>query len=299
MARFGHIESYEYNEPDLFDSVKSDTGSMVVKITENQLRCLESCGSGSYGMVKKELLNGKAVAVKYFHSRICLLDEIQNLISLSHPNIIKFIGIGPEESLVMEYSEIGSLHQILHVQIDVHYSLDHAIGWCLQAASALAYLHSLKPRPMMHRDLKPANLLLFDGGRTVKLCDFGTLRRVGGQVSYGLGTVAYMAPEVFQTTDYTEKCDVYSWTVLLWEVITRQEPYKGMESAQIMFSVCNGKRLPLPDGADPVLLKLMSLAWHDNPTVRPSMRKVESILQDLFKIDYDTEILSYSNSQSL
>lgn len=123
-----------------------------------RLSCsIQNCGSGSYGAVKCAVWKDKIVAVKIPH-RDKNDDEIKHLTVLNHSNIIKFFGIVKKDqkySLVMEFSEIGSLSRILHERTDVEYSLSHVINWCLQTACGLAYLHSLKPRPMMHRDLKP------------------------------------------------------------------------------------------------------------------------------------------------
>lgn len=132
-----------------------------------------------------------------------------------------------------------------------------------------------------------SSILLFDNGKTVKLCDFGTLRRVDTQVTQEKGSIAYMAPEVIKTQSYTEKCDVYSWGVLLWEMITRERPYSDREACQVIFAVIDGRRLQLPQKVHPIFLKLMTFSWDDEPEKRPDMNTVQEIMQELFAIVVD------------
>ncbi|KAL7741168.1 hypothetical protein ACLKA6_018192 [Drosophila palustris] len=99
----------------------------------------------------------------------------------------------------------------------------------LQCAKGVAYLHGLNPK-IIHRDLKSQNLLLLDNYRTLKICDFGTLRPLATMMTV-VGTAAYMAPEVYASTqvdlgsDYTEKCDVYSFGIVCWEIMSQKKPF--------------------------------------------------------------------------
>jgi mitogen-activated protein kinase kinase kinase 7 len=116
------------------------------------------------------------------------------------------------------------LSEVLHSRPHRRYSAGHAISWALQCARGVSYLHSLQPK-VIHRDLKPPNLLLVDkGGTQLKICDFGTARDLTtlGHLTNNQGSAAWMAPEVFEGSIYTEKCDVFSWGIILWEVIIVQ-----------------------------------------------------------------------------
>lgn len=129
----------------------------------------------------------------------------------------------------MEYAEGGSLYNVLHGETPngarAEYTAAHAISWALQTAKGVAYLHAMTPKPVIHRDLKPPNLLLVDGGRVLKICDFGTACERQTHMTNAKGSAAWMAPEVFEGCEYTEKCDVFSWGVILWEVLTRMKPF--------------------------------------------------------------------------
>lgn len=100
----------------------------------------------------------------------------------------------------------------------------------------------MRPNPLIHRDLKPPNLLLINDGRILKICDFGTVADKATLMTNNKGSAAWMAPEVFEGSSYTEKCDVYSWGIIFWEVLSREQPFKLLnDTYRIMWSVHKGK----------------------------------------------------------
>lgn len=96
----------------------------------------------------------------------------------------------------MEYAEGGSLHSFLHGTAKPYYSAAHAMSWACQCAEGVAYLHGMRPKPLIHRDLKPLNLLLVNKGRNLKICDFGTVADKSTLMTNNKGSAAWMAPEV-------------------------------------------------------------------------------------------------------
>ena len=157
------------------------------------------------------------VAIKYFETEVEKAEfniERRQLARVRHPHIIQMFGacLHPFVLLVMEFAECGSLYKVLHqAKPPPEYNAGHAISWCLQCAKGVAYLHSLKPKPLIHRDLKSPNLLLVNQGLTLKICDFGTACDKSTVMTNNKGSAAWMAPEVFEGSTYSEKCDVFRW----------------------------------------------------------------------------------------
>lgn len=98
------------------------------------------------------------------------------------------------------------------------------------------------------------------------------------------GSAPWMAPEVFEGSTYTEKCDVFSWGIILWEVLSREQPFKDIELTYgIMWNVHKGNRPNLIEGCPKPIESLMVSCWDADPSVRPSMLEVVEIMEELCK----------------
>lgn len=250
----------------------------------------QTVGKGSFGTVYKGKWRGIFVAVKYIEhetERDAFLTEVRQLSRVEHPNIVALYGAcskRPNVCLVMEYAEGGSLYNILHCSPRVKYTAAHAMSWALQCADGVAYLHSMKPKPLIHRDLKPPNLLLVKGGTVLKICDFGTVTDKSTMMTNNKGSAAWMAPEVFEGSNYTEKCDVFSWGIILWEVLSREQPFKDIQyTYSIMWSVHKGIRPTLIEGLPKPIEHLMTACWGSDPKNRPSMHEVVELMREFCK----------------
>ncbi|KAF6114884.1 mitogen-activated protein kinase kinase kinase 7 [Phyllostomus discolor] len=159
------------------------------------------------------------------------------------------------------------------------------MSWCLQCSQGVAYLHSMQPKALIHRDLKPPNLLLVAGGTVLKICDFGTACDIQTHMTNNKGSAAWMAPEVFEGSNYSEKCDVFSWGIILWEVITRRKPFDeiGGPAFRIMWAVHNGTRPPLIKNLPKPIESLMTRCWSKDPSQRPSMEEIVKIMTHLMR----------------
>ncbi|GMI27431.1 hypothetical protein TeGR_g679, partial [Tetraparma gracilis] len=156
-----------------------------------------------------------------------------------------------------------------------------------EAAHGMAYLYSRDP-PVQHQDFKPANLLVMDDW-SVKISDFGlsksditlsstTMTQAGGANG---GTLVYMAPEVHDEEPFTEKCDVYSYGVSLWEISTGKVPFEGLKMSQLIRKVCDKGERPSTDGFDEGMKKLVEKCWARDPDERPNFEEIKEVLRTL------------------
>ena len=150
-----------------------------------------------------------------------------------------------------------------------------ACGGC----RGMIYLHSGNP-PVLHRDLKSANLLL-DDSYAAKIADFGLSRIKATERSMtgNCGTVQWMSPECLASSDYAEPADVYSFGIILWELLSRECPFDGQTPIQCALGVLNNDaRPPIPDWCPPALASLIRRCVTRQPSERPTF---EQILEEL------------------
>ncbi|KAM9338836.1 mitogen-activated protein kinase kinase kinase 7 [Symphorus nematophorus] len=272
------------------DIIETPPGYPFEEINYEDIEVEEVVGRGAFGVVCKAKWKGKDVAIKTIESeseRKAFIVELRQLSRVNHPNIVKLYGsCHSPVCLVMEYAEGGSLYNVLHGAEPLpYYTASHAMSWCFQCSQGVAYLHGMKPKALIHRDLKPPNLLLVAGGTVLKICDFGTACDIQTHMTNNKGSAAWMAPEVFEGNNYSEKCDVFSWGIILWEVITRRKPFDeiGGPAFRIMWAVHNGTRPPLIKNLPKPIESLMTRCWSKDPSQRPSMEEIVKIMTHLMK----------------
>ncbi|XP_072218842.1 mitogen-activated protein kinase kinase kinase 7 isoform X1 [Leuresthes tenuis] len=272
------------------DMLETPPGYPFEEINYEDIEVEEVVGRGAFGVVCKAKWKGNDVAIKTIESeseRKAFIVELRQLSRVNHHNIVKLYGACKNPvCLVMEYAEGGSLYNVLHGAEPLpYYTASHAMSWCLQCAQGVAYLHGMKPKALIHRDLKPPNLLLVAGGTVLKICDFGTACDIQTHMTNNKGSAAWMAPEVFEGNNYSEKCDVFSWGIILWEVITRRKPFDeiGGPAFRIMWAVHNGTRPPLIKNLPKPIESLMTRCWSKDPSQRPSMEEIVKIMTHLMK----------------
>lgn len=233
---------------------------------------LQWLGSGAQGAVFLGKLFAEEVAVKKV--RDIKETDIRNLRKLNHPNIINFKGVctqAPCYCIIMEYCPYGQLYEVLRDGKEIPPAL--ILDWSKQIASGMNYLHSHK---IIHRDLKSPNVLVAKND-VVKISDFGTSREwneKSTKMSFA-GTVSWMAPEVIRNEPCNEKVDIWSFGVVLWEIITKEIPYKDVDSSAIIWGVgSNSLHLPVPDTCPEGFKLLMRQCWSAKPRNRPSFRQI-------------------------
>ncbi|KAI7809293.1 receptor-interacting serine/threonine-protein kinase 2 [Triplophysa rosa] len=240
--------------------------------------------------------------------RNCLLKEAEVLHKARFNHIIQIFGVCNEPEffcIVTEFMTNGSLDELLHEK-----DMYPVVAWPLrlrilyEIALGVNFLHNMSP-PLLHHDLKTQKILL-DGEYHVKIADFGLSKWRQLSITKGSGskpaemggTVIYMPPEEYEPSKNRRadvKYDMYSYAIIMWEVLSRRIPYEDATNPmQIMFSVLRGSRpdtgpdsLPTDIPSRETLINIMTCGWTTNPEERPSfLRKYtpEQILKTVGKI---------------
>ena len=267
------------------------------EIKLKELTFPENCyiGTGAFGDVKLAYWRKTLVAVKFLKSNfenkeeqvIPFIEEFNLLKSLRHPNILLYIGgciSGPQHFLVTEYCEYGNLFEFLHNENNNFELTDiERLNIALEIAQGINYLHSFKP-PILHRDLKSLNILL-DSNFEVKICDFGWARLKNIHMTRLRGTFQWMAPEVILKENYTEKADVYSFGIILWELWSKDPPYKGILAKDVANLVKKDKnfRPKIPEIVPDEISDLMKKCWDYEPQKRPSFNKIINYIEEYMR----------------
>ncbi|KAI3854154.1 hypothetical protein MKX03_033606 [Papaver bracteatum] len=208
--------------------------------------------------------------------------EVTLLFRLQHPNIVTFVAAckkPPVFCIIMEYLAGGSLKKYLHQQEPHSVPLDLVLKFSLDIARGMHYLHN---QGILHRDLKSENLLLGED-MCVKVADFGIscLESQCGSGKGFTGTYRWMAPEMIKDKHHTKKVDVYSFGIVLWELLTALTPFQDMTPEQAAFAVSRkNARPPLPTACPVKLSHLINRCWSSNPDKRPYFDEIISVLEN-------------------
>ncbi|KAI3435572.1 hypothetical protein D9Q98_001637 [Chlorella vulgaris] len=257
---------------------------------KDQVHMSKLLGVGASGCVYAATWEGQQVAVKMLHPTTvdegAFAREVSVMAALDHPSIIRVMAACLELPLaVIQELGAGTLHDQLHQR---HCRPQYGLFMQLaeDVAAALAHCHSQRP-PVVHRDLSARNVLLGMDGRA-RLADFGLAaakRRtyLSLDKTAALGTAAYMSPEAMQAGQISERTDVYSYGVLLWELLTGREAWEECVSPmQIIFAVAVERRRPaIPSGCPPAIARLLKECWRHNAPLRPSFAEIVSRLSKM------------------
>ncbi|XP_057836333.2 uncharacterized protein LOC131046587 isoform X2 [Cryptomeria japonica] len=299
------IEDSDNDDP-LFNAIIVEAEAIVrglQTIKNADLEELQELGSGTFGTVYHGKWRGSDVAIKRiknccFSGRASQQDSLKAdfwkeaclLAQLHHPNIVAFYGVisdGPGGTLgtVTEFMVNGSLKQNLQWN---DRSIDHRkrIVLATDAAIGMEYLHS---KNIVHFDLKCDNLLvnMKDPQRPIcKVADFG-LSKIKHQtlVSGGArGSLPWMAPELLNGSSsmVSDKVDVFSFGIVMWELLEGKEPYTDMHYGAIIGGiVSNTLRPPVPNQCEASWKSLMERCWATDPVTRPSFTEIVDELRSM------------------
>uniref|UniRef100_G3Q9A0 mitogen-activated protein kinase kinase kinase n=1 Tax=Gasterosteus aculeatus TaxID=69293 RepID=G3Q9A0_GASAC len=257
-----------------------------------ELSLEEVIGVGGFGKVYRGTWRGGLVAVKAARqdpdedisvTAQNVRQEARLFAMLTHPNIISLKGVclaEPNLCLIMEYASGGPLSRALAGRRIPPHIL---VNWAVQIARGMLYLHCEAIVPVIHRDLKSNNILLAQPienecmeGLTLKITDFGLAREWHKTTKMSTaGTYAWMAPEVIKSSTFSKGSDVWSYGVLLWELLTGEAPYKGIDGLAVAYGVAVNKlTLPIPSTCPEPFSQLMSGCWDQDPHHRPNFSSI-------------------------
>uniref|UniRef100_A0A8C4GK06 Mitogen-activated protein kinase kinase kinase n=1 Tax=Dicentrarchus labrax TaxID=13489 RepID=A0A8C4GK06_DICLA len=233
----------------------------LLEIDFSELTLEEIIGVGGFGKVYRAVWRGSEVAVKAARrdpdedaeqTLESVRQEAKLFAMLNHPNIMGLLGVcllEPNLCLVMEYISRG-----------------------------MHYLHSQAIVPIIHRDLKSSNILILErvemedlSNKTLKITDFGLAREWHRTTKMSAaGTYAWMAPEVIRSSTFSKGSDIWSYGVLLWELLTGEVPFRGIDGLAVAYGVAMNKlALPIPSTCPEPFARLMEDCWSPDPHSRP------------------------------
>jgi len=280
---------------------------LVIDFT--RVRLATPIGEGATCVVFSGFLDGVTpVAIKRFHPQDInaavikmYVREVSVSAHLHHPNILGTLGVLvelPTLSIILELCEKGSLFSVLQRAVEVHgrlraegdfLPLAKRVSYATDVAAAIAFLHDQTP-VILHLDIKSLNVLV-NASDTAKLSDFGEARTVQQHPhnedeqfvtkTPGRGTPNWQAPEVIRSaTAYTTAADVYSFGMVLYELIVGRPPFAKVEAWKIGYMVAEmGKRPELPSDSG-LLGTLAEACWHPEATERPTAAELEQELHE-------------------
>lgn len=255
-------------------------------------------GEGAHGKVYEGRYGDRIVAIKVLNrgrdaeERVALegrfAREVNMMSRVKHDNLVKFIGAckDPLMVIVSELLPGMSLRKYLGSIRPNQLDLRLALNFALDIAKAMDCLHA---NGIIHRDLKPDNLLLTANQKSVKLADFGLAREetVTEMMTSETGTYRWMAPELYSTVTlrqgekkhYNNKVDVYSFGIVLWELVTNRMPFEGMSNLQAAYAAAFKQERPnLSDEISPELAFIIQSCWVEDPNMRPSFDQIIRML---------------------
>ena len=267
------------------------------EVPRDRIKLLRLLGRGQFGEVWEGRWNETIeVAVKMLKTgsmkKEDFLKEAMVMKKLSHPKLVQLYAICSESEpiyIITELMSLGSLQKLLQSPEGKKIKLPDLIDVSAQVASGMAYLEK---NNFIHRDLAARNVLVKENN-LVKIGDFGLSRFVSPDQNVSdeddpdvKFPIKWTAPEAALTKRFTTKSDVWSFGILLYEIITYgRVPYPGMTHHEVLMSVKDGYRMEQPDGCPDDLYNHMRRCWREKPEERPTFESLQYDLEDYFIIE--------------
>ncbi len=264
------------------------------EIERKQIRLVNKLGSGGFAQVWGGVWNGTtSVAVKMLKTGSSMtesdfLREATLMKVLRHPNILQLYGICSKDQpvyIITELMKHGNLLEYLRNE-RASLKLSQLISMAQQVAEGMAYLEELR---YIHRDLAARNILVGDG-LICKISDFGLTQSVEeaeSKAQDGSSTkfaIKWTAPEAFLHNKFSVKSDIWSFGILLYEIITcGRFPYAGMTNEEVMRKLEQDYRMPQPKECSYTYYNIMLKCWREEPENRPSFEALQWELEEFLE----------------
>eukprot|EP01125_Pyxidicula_operculata_P003226 TRINITY_DN1368_c0_g3_i1.p1 TRINITY_DN1368_c0_g3~~TRINITY_DN1368_c0_g3_i1.p1 ORF type:complete len:1660 (-),score=429.60 TRINITY_DN1368_c0_g3_i1:1455-6278(-) len=278
-------ESRQRILPILLNLVKNQDVTLHNELSSSELQVLEEIGHGNSSVVSCGVWNELPVAIKVFQEKVSETEFIQELSIISvlrHPNILRCCGgITIQDHMITVFELMDLPLNELLIKYDIEMSIGIRLQMAIDISMAVNWLHS--HCNILHQDLKSTKIYIkcdsptYCGKLTVKL---GSIKSMEKKISTSTSNL-WCAPEIFQQKKYTDKSDIYSLGIILWELVTRKIPFTELTSFAISTAVIKGDRPVIPNNVDQRIRHLIKECWQGNPKKRPEASK---IVETLFKV---------------
>jgi Janus kinase 2 len=268
----------------------------IWRVDYQEVKKSKLIGKGRFGKVYKGMWREKEVAVKVLIEKKELkasvigefVSEVSIMCDLRHPNVLLFIGAcvdPPNLAIITEFMSHGSLWDVLHTPKPDEYLVqwNNRIKLAIDVALGMNYIHGFNP-VIIHRDLKSPNVLLNDSFEC-RISDFGLSTLKTELSGSAVGNPLWNAPEIYHNEKVNEKMDVYSYGIMLWEIVTMEVPFHGYPLAGLPVLVSTQDLRPeMPTLVPKKTKDLITECWHKDPAQRPDFKHILSVIRSC-KID--------------
>ncbi|KAJ3337005.1 hypothetical protein HDU93_001767 [Gonapodya sp. JEL0774] len=241
----------------------------------SELKLEKKLGGGAFGEVYLGWWRTDKVAIKILKGgdNKEFMNELKLMAKLRHPNAIQLMAVCLEaghHALIMEYMSRGSLFDVLANQ-RVELDWPRRFRFASDIAKGMAYLIGQK---ILHRDLKSCNVMLREDLGAAKICDFGLSKMLQAKSTDVVGSIRWIAPELFKLEPNTEASDVYAFGMVLYELATRRLPFAEFNDKQVEEAVKKGDRPIIPKDVPKGYADVIRVCWDQDPSKRPTFEKI-------------------------